>query len=181
MIPLEIGNPLLPEHWSEVIMGLVLVVIVVAAITKFVVPRFEQMYAQRTAEIEGGINRAQQVQAEAAAARQQYQDKLAASAEETAKIREEAHVRSAAIIAAAEQEAKQRAEATEAQALAHIQVERDQAFNDLKAEVGGLATDLAEKLLGESLGDPEAVSRSVDRFLAELQNVPARSTGSQGA
>lgn len=181
MIPLEIGNPLLPEHVSELVMGVVLAIVVVGLITKMVVPRFEEMYEQRTAEIEGGINRAQQVQAEAAAARQQYQDKLAASAEETAKIREEAHVRSAAIIAAAEQEARARAEATESQALAQIQVERDQAFSDLKAEVGGLATDLAEKLLGESLGDPEAVSRSVDRFLAELQSMPARSTGSQGA
>lgn len=180
MILLETGNPLLPEHLSELVVGLVLAALVVLGITKFVVPRFEQLYEQRTAEIEGGINRAQKVQAEAAAARQEYKDKLAASAEETAKIREEAHVKSASIIAAAEQEAKQRAEATQAAALTHIQVERDQAFNDLKSEVGGLATNLAEKLLGESLGDPAAVSRSVDRFLAELQATPASPAGSQG-
>ncbi len=174
MIPLETGNPLLPEHLSELVMGLVLAVLVVALISKVVVPRFEQMYEQRTAEIEGGINRAQAVQAEAVAARQQYQERLEASAAETAKIREDAHVKSAEIIARAQEEAQARAATAQEQALAHIQVERDQAYSELKTQIGTLATDLAEKILGESLGDPEKINRSVDRFLAELEAIPSR-------
>jgi len=39
----------------------------------------------------------------------------------------------------------------------------------LRTEVGGLATSLAGRIVGESLSDDERAKRTVDRFLAELE------------
>jgi F-type H+-transporting ATPase subunit b len=46
-------------------------------------------------------------------------------------------------------------------------------INQLRAEVGGLATQLAGRIVGESLEDDERARRSVDRFIAELESEPA--------
>jgi F-type H+-transporting ATPase subunit b len=50
-----------------------------------------------------------------------------------------------------------------------IEAERQQAVTSLRSEVGRLATDLAGRIVGESLEDSARQSRVVDRFLAELE------------
>lgn len=174
LVPLEgpLG-PLAPAHLSEFVVGLVLAVLVAFGVQKFVVPRFEAMYQERAAEIEGGINHAQQIKAEAAQMKARYQDQLAASREDAARLREEARAQGAAIIAEARSHAQAETERILERAREQIQVERDQAYADLRAEVGVLATDLAERIVGESL-DPARTGRTVDRFLAELATQPSR-------
>ena len=49
-----------------------------------------------------------------------------------------------------------------------IEAERQQALTSLRAEVGALATDLAGRIVGESLQDEARQSRVVDRFLDDL-------------
>ena len=49
-----------------------------------------------------------------------------------------------------------------------IEAERKQASVSLRAEVGTLATELASRIVGESLQDEARQSRVVDRFLDEL-------------
>ena len=39
----------------------------------------------------------------------------------------------------------------------------------LRSEIGGLATTLASRIVGESLEDDERARRTVDRFLADLE------------
>ena len=68
-------------------------------IGKFVVPRFEQTYAERTAAIQGGIEKAEQAQAEAEAALEKYNAQLAEARTEAAKIREDAKTQGAQILA----------------------------------------------------------------------------------
>lgn len=167
-------GPLAPAHMSEFFVGLGLAILVAVVVQRFVVPRFEQLYTDRAAEIEGGINRAQVIQAEAEQTKRQYQDQLAASREESAKLRDEARAQAAAIIAQAQQDAQFEAERIRQQASQQIQVEREQAYHDLQAEVGTLATQLAERIIGESLTDTERTQRTVDRFLAELADQPSR-------
>ena len=50
-----------------------------------------------------------------------------------------------------------------------IAAEHQQALVQLRGEVGRLATDLAGRIVGESLADEARQSRVVDRFLAELE------------
>ena len=64
-----------------------------------------------------------------------------------------------------EQYRQQLAEVAQAQ----IEAERQQALTSLRAEVGTLATELASRIVGESLADEARQSRMVDRFLSELE------------
>src|SRR4029079_10778123 len=68
-------NPLLPDP-VEIVMAIVFVVILTVVIAKFVVPRFEATYAERTAAIQGGMEKAEKAQAEAEAALKTYQAQL---------------------------------------------------------------------------------------------------------
>ena len=81
MLPLETGGidlgPLLPEHLSEIFAGIGLFLVIWWVVAKKVVPTFEATYAERTAEISGGIERAEAAQREAAAALAEYQAQLA--------------------------------------------------------------------------------------------------------
>ena len=43
------------------------------------------------------------------------------------------------------------------------------ALSSLRTEVGSLASELAEKIVGESLTDDERQQRVIDRFLADLE------------
>lgn len=161
-------NPLIP-HTVEIILGVVVLALLFWLISKFVVPNFEKAYAERTAAIEGGIEKAQSAQKEAKAALEQYTAQLADARHEAAAIREEAKEQGAQIVA--EMRANAQAEADRIVSTAHAQIsaERQQVVAQLKGEVGGMATELASKIVGESLADTDAQRRTVARFIDELE------------
>jgi len=51
-----------------------------------------------------------------------------------------------------------------------INAERQSAMVQLRSEVGTLATDLASRIVGESLTDDERSANVVDRFIADLES-----------
>ena len=60
-----------------------------------------------------------------------------------------------------------------ANAHAQIEAEKQQVLTQLKTEVGTLATGLAGRIVGESLEDEARQRRTVERFIAELENESA--------
>jgi F-type H+-transporting ATPase subunit b len=165
-------GPLLPEHPEELYVGLVLLVVIFLVIWKFVVPVFEQTYAERTAEITGGIEKAEAAQAEAAQALAAYQAQLADARSEAARIREEAKAEAATTAAEIRAQAQADADRIVATAKAQLEAERSQVVAQLRGEIGGLATELAGRIVGESLADADLARRTVDRFLADLEAQP---------
>lgn len=168
--------PIIP-HPGELILGLLAFGILVWVFTKKVVPALEKVHAERTAAIEGGMAEAARAQKEAEAALAAYTAQLADSRAEAGRIREEARAEGAAILADLRQKAADDAARITASAHKQIEAEREQAIVSLRAEVGRLATDLAGRIVGESLQDEARQSRVVDRFLAELE----ASEGAAGA
>jgi F-type H+-transporting ATPase subunit b len=164
----EEPSPLLP-HTAEIIFGFVFLILLTYVIGKFVVPRFEQAYAERTKAIEGGMNEAKQAQAEAKAALDQYNAQLAEARQEAARIREEAREQGAAIIAEMREQANAESQRIVAHARTQIEAERSQAVTQLRSEVGTMATALAGRIVGESLEDEARQRRTVERFLADLE------------
>lgn len=169
-------DPLVP-HTAELIVGLVAFGLLFFFLRKFVWPMFEKTYAERTAQIEGGIKQAEKAQAEAQAALEQYRSQLAEAREEAARIRADAQEQGEEIKAAKRQEAQDEADRIVARAQAQIEAERDGVLRELRSEVGSLATDLAGRVVGESLTDDDRSSRVVDRFLAELESAQASDAG----
>ncbi len=165
----ENAYPILP-HPGELIVGLVSFTILLIIFTKKVVPALEKVHAERVAAIEGGMQQAEKAQAEAEAALAEYRAQLAEARTEANKIREDARADAAAI--AAEVRDKAQAESARIVESAHrqIEAERQQAVVSLRSDVGSLATDLAGRIVGESLEDSARQSRVVDRFLAELED-----------
>ena len=160
--------PIIP-HPAELIIGLIFFAIVYWAVAKYVVPLFEKMYAERTAAIEGGLENAQAAQEEAAAALAEYKEQLSHARAEAGKIREEARTQGAQIVAEMREQAQSEAARITAAASQQIAAERQQAIVQLRSDVGALATDLASRIVGESLEDAARQSRVVDRFLDELE------------
>ena len=163
-------NPLLPS-WPEFIIGTILFVLVFGALAKFMLPRAQQTLAQRTDLIEGGLARSEEAQAEANQLLEQYRQQLAEARHEAARLREEAREQGAQIIAEMREQAQAEARRITESAQAQIQAERQQALTSLRAEVGAMATELAGRIVGESLEDAARQGRMVDRFLEELEQV----------
>jgi F-type H+-transporting ATPase subunit b len=171
--------PILPE-WGELAFGIITFAIFYFIVARWVVPRLERIFAERTAAIEGGIAKAEQAQAEAAAALEEYQRELQSARAEAGRIREDARVEAAQIGAELRQRAQEEAARITTAAQQQIQAERQQALVQLRGEVGRLAVDLASRIVQESLEDDARQRRVVDRFLAELEQDGMRGDGSAG-
>lgn len=160
--------PLLP-HPAEMIVGVIAFVILYWIYSSKVVPSMERMYAERTAAIEGGMQAAEQAQAEAKAALDQYTAQLADARGEANQIREEARAQGAQIVAELRAKAQAEANRIVESAQRQIEAERQAAVVSLRGEVGRLSTDLASRIVGESLQDEVRQKGIVERFLAELE------------
>ena len=161
-------NPLLPAL-PEFIIGTIVFLVVFGVLAKLLMPRIQQTLSERTEMIEGGLARSEEAQAEAKQLLDQYREQLAEARHEAARLREEAREQGAQIIAEMREQAQAEARRVTEAAQAQIEAERQQALHALRAEVGTLATELASRIVGESLTDEARQSRMVDRFLTELE------------
>jgi F-type H+-transporting ATPase subunit b len=172
-------DPLIPT-WPELIIGIICFVVVFGVLGKMLLPRLLKTLAEREDAIQGGINRADEAQAEAAQLLDQYRAQLADARQEASRLREEAREQGAQIIAEMRERAEAEARRITESAQAQIDAERQQALISLRAEVGSLATELASRIVGESLTDQARQSRMVDRFLDDLEAQTNR-VGQSGA
>ncbi len=175
-IPLATENPLLPA-WIEMVLAVVFVLLLTVVIAKFVVPRFEATYAERTAAIQGGIEKAEKAQQAAEAALAEYNAQLAEARTEAARIREDAKTQGTQILAELREQAQAEAARIRAQGEAQLEAERAQVMAQLRNEIGGLATTLASRIVGEALQDDARAQRTVDRFLADLETSDSETAG----
>src|SRR6185312_9802208 len=104
LVPLA-ENPLIP-NLAEIIASIVFALLLTFLIARFVVPQFEATYAERTAAIQGGMEKAEKAQAEAEAALKTYQAQLAEARTEAAKIREDAKTQGTQIVAELREQAQ---------------------------------------------------------------------------
>ncbi|GAB76713.1 ATP synthase F0 subcomplex B subunit [Austwickia chelonae] len=162
------GSSILP-HTGELVFGLVLFLIFLIYIWKKVVPTIEGIYQQRTEAIEGDMGRAEKALAEAEALKAQYEQQLSEARTEAARVREEAREQGAAIIAEMRDQAQVEAARILENAQRQIEAERNQAMQQLRGDVGQLSTDLASRIVGESLHDEIRQRGIVERFISELE------------
>ena len=161
-------NPLLPT-WPEFILGTICFLLVFGVLAKMLLPRIQRTLAERTELIEGGLARAEKEQEQAQQILEEYRQQLADARHEAARLREEAREQGAQIIAEMRAQAEAEARRVTEAAQTQIESERQQALASLRTEVGTLATELAGRIVGESLADEARQSRMVDRFLADLE------------
>jgi F-type H+-transporting ATPase subunit b len=177
-IALATENPLLPAP-IEIILSVVFVLLLTVVIARFVVPRFEATYAERTAAIQGGIEKAEKAQEAAEAALAEYNAQLAEARTEAARIREDAKTHGTQILVELREQAQAEAARIRAQGEAQLEAERAQVMAQLRNEIGGLATTLASRIVGESLTDDARAQRTVERFIADLETSDSETAGTR--
>jgi F-type H+-transporting ATPase subunit b len=158
---------LLPASY-DIFWSLVVLVVLLLFFWKFVLPQLNKMLEERAAKIEGGIEKAAAVQAEADARRDEYEKLLADARTEAAEIREKARAEGESIKAEKKQETQNELDRMTKSAKEQIEAERQSAIVSLRQEVGTLAIDLASGVVGENLSDDQRSAAYVDRFLSEL-------------
>jgi ATP synthase F0 subunit b len=146
-----------------------------------VVPPVRKLMRERQEEIRHQIEEAKRAEERLAEADRKFQDAVTEARTEAAKIRDTARVDADRI----REEMRQRADAEVARvrqrgeeqlALMHQHVVRE-----LQAHIGGLAAQLAERLVREHLADPAGRAATVDRFLGELEGMAAPEAERAGA
>ncbi|MCL6423776.1 F0F1 ATP synthase subunit B [Brachybacterium sp. JHP9] len=163
---------LVPEP-QEIVWTLIFLVIFALVFMRFILPRLNAVLEERAEKIEGGLKKAEEVQQQADQLKADQAHELAAARQEAASIRDKARQDGARIV----EEARARAEAESTRILVagqqQLSAERTSAAAQLRGEVGALASDLASKIVGESLTDDERSRRVIDRFLDDLESSSA--------
>ena len=151
--------------WSAVI-----IFIVDLFFYKFFLPKFQAVFDERAAKIEGGIAKAEQAQKDADAAKAKYEAQLSNARVEASKIRDDARTEASHIVADARSRAEADANQITASAQRAIASQQQQALVSLKGEVGALATALAGKILGSELQDEKVQSSMIDQMIDSMDS-----------
>lgn len=169
----EGGPNVLAVPFDEFILGIVSFLIVFGVLGKFALPKIKRVLEEREEAISGGLERAQETQDAAEQLRQSYRAELDRARQEAAEIRATAQAERADIIEEARRDAAGHSKELAASAQADIDAEWHRAETELRQHIGAVATDLAERILGETLTDDARASAVIDRFIADLESAAA--------
>jgi F-type H+-transporting ATPase subunit b len=166
-VPLA-SNFLVPNgtFWVE----LIAFAIIVFVLGRYVVPKINEAMTARQNAIRKEFADLEHAEADARQAEKEFRDQLAQARHEAAKIREDAREQGASIIADMRKQAQDEADRILRHARAQLEAERSQAVASLRNEVGTMATELAGRIVGESLEDDDRQARTVERFIAALES-----------
>jgi F-type H+-transporting ATPase subunit b len=176
----ENSNPLVPNG-GELILGTIAFAILCFVLMKKAWPQAEKIYQERREQIEGGLERAERMQQEASATLQQYRAQLADARGEANRIREQAHEDAKRIVAEMRADAERDREERRQRFEGQLAAERTQAIAQLRHEVGGIALQLAERVIGHELSNDDRQRELVDDFIAGLESAPTPDGSSASA
>lgn len=149
----------------DIFWSLVILVILAVFFYKYFMPKFQAIFDERAAKIQGGIEKAKKAQEAANQAKRTYEDQLNQARVEASKIRDDARAEATHIVADARTRAQSEADQITANAQRSIESQRKQALVSLQSEVGTLATALAGKILGVQLKDDSVQASMIDSII----------------
>jgi F-type H+-transporting ATPase subunit b len=173
-MPLAKEDNVLVPALGELIIGLIAFALLTFVLMRYVWPRLEQVYRERRDAIEGGIARAEAAQAEAQRTLEQYQAQLAEARTEAAQIRESARAEAQRIVEDLRAQAQEESARIVSRGEEQLRNQRGQVVRELRGEIGSLAVELSERIVGQRLADEAQVRSTVDAFLADLEAQEAR-------
>lgn len=169
VIAADHSNPLIPE-WNETFWALICFLILFALMSKLVFPRINAILAERTDNIEGKLDLAERERQEAQELLKAYQQKLDEAALQAQHILDQARENADRLEQELRVQAEDQARRIIERAQQTIDAERERAVASLRSEVGGIAVDLASRVVQDSL-DRERQLKLVDQYIKELPTV----------
>jgi F-type H+-transporting ATPase subunit b len=162
------GTNLILPATNELIWGTVAFVLLLLLLWRVgVFGRMRQALAERSARIQGDLERAEEARRQAEEVLARYRQQLADARQEANRIVEEA--RQSAEQVRRDMVARAEADANRivVRAQEEIQGERNRAIAEVRTETATLALELAGRVIGETLDD-ERHRRLVERYIEEL-------------
>jgi len=167
-------------HWSELIVGAFAFAVLFVFMSKWVLPRVNQMLEARRDKIQGDLEKAEEAKSEADKLLADYREQLSGARDEANRIIEEGRKTAESMRRDLEAKAEEESRAIVAKAQDEIRAERDRVFQELKAQVGELSLQLAGRMVGESL-DRDRHLRLVDDYIRDLEHMGPSNGNGHGA
>jgi F-type H+-transporting ATPase subunit b len=133
-----------------------------------VIPPVNRALEGRQEMIRKSLEEAREAKERLEKAEQDYRQQLNEARAEAARMREEARSEGKRIIEEMRKAAAEQAAAIAAANQRQMEIDRQRAMDELRAEIGRLSVELASRIVGESLEDEARKRRTVDRFVEEL-------------
>ena len=172
---LAADNFLLPNGTIFAELGAFLLILFV--LWKYVVPPLSKSLQQRQDMVQKQVEDAEDAARRLKAAEERYNEALTEARTEAAKIRDNARAEGERIREELREQASAEVERIRQRGEEQLTSQRDQVVRQLRGELGGLAVQLAEQLVGHELADDAGKRSTVDRFLAQLDELPAKQSG----
>ena len=161
------GNFLIPN--MTFVVELAAFLIVLGVLRRYVIPPVQQAMTARQETARRLVSDSQEAKQLLEKAQTAYKAAMAGARHEAARLRAQAEQQRREIVAGASTEAAAGVAEIISRGQAQVEVERRQAIGQLKTELGTLAVDLAEKILGEALADSHRQERLIERFLSDIE------------
>jgi F-type H+-transporting ATPase subunit b len=172
-------NPLIPAT-NELIWGTISFLILLVILWRVgVFKRISEVLQERADRIQGNIERAERDREEARELLERYRRQLDEARDEARRILDEARQTGEQIRTDIHARAQEEATRMIDGATREIRAERDRAARELRGEVGVLAVQVAERVVGREL-DAEGHRQLIDDYIEELSREPGSNGGSAG-
>lgn len=171
----ESNNFLLPN--GTFIAELVAFVIILYVLWKYVVPPLSKSLQERQEIVRKQVQDAEDSARRLQEAEERFNQALAEARTEAAKIRDGARADGERIRLELREQANAEVERIRQRGEEQLSTQREQVVRQLRGELGGLAVQLAERLIGRELSDDDGKRSTVDRFLEQLEETPAKRSG----
>ena len=143
--------------------------LILAFIARYILPYVQKAMRERQEIIRKQMEDSEQAKVKLAEAEDQYQRALAEARTEAAQIREGARAEAQRVVEELRAQAHEESSRIIARGEEQLQSQRSQVMRELRGEIGSLAVELSEKIIGQRLADDAQVRATVDTFIADLE------------
>jgi F-type H+-transporting ATPase subunit b len=144
---------------------------------KYVIPPVNRALEARQELIRKQLEEARAAKEQLEESERLYREELNRARAEAARMREEARSEGKRIKEELLAAAQEQAAAITAAHQRQLEIDRQRAMSELRAEIGRLSVDLAGRIVGESLEDEARRRRTVERFIDELDGAQGNGSG----
>jgi ATP synthase F0 subunit b len=148
-------------------------VVVVVVLYRFAWPLVKNMATQRQDAIQDDVDASEEAARTLEEAQRRFDEAVAEARDEAARIRDDARADAHSLRAELKEQAEREVERIRQRGEEQLTAQRDLIVRRLRAEIGGLSLEQAERKVREALADEGTRSATVDGFLDELDELTA--------
>ena len=156
--------------WVAELVGFALMLFV---LWRYVLPVVKNMVTKRQDEIQRQVDEANEATRKLEDAHARFDNAVQQAETEAARIRDDARADATRIREELTAQAEADVERMLQRGQDQLAAQRDQVVRGLRADLGGVSLELAERTVRKELEDDSARSASVDSFLSEIESLPS--------